>query len=947
MSAPLTETELLSSLTHGSRVVLPNLHAARALRRAFDDRQRALGLAAWDAPAVLSWTDWTRSLWSTLITNGAELRLLLNSAQEHALWLEVVESSQAGSQTSATRSLGSPDSLADLARSAFHLAAQHQALSRLRQTATTFDSRTFAAWAESFTRLAASQNCISPSQLDAALRDHILAGSLRFDADPPRPILFAGFADPEALTPAQTALLDALRSTNHSIQVTSLALPHAPNALRANIIAPTPHEELELAAHWLRRFLEDHATPAQTPRIAVLLPDPERDQAELDSVLRQVLTPELQPIAADLSFTPWEFVAGSPLAQQPMVADALDLLRWAHSPLSLERISALLRSPFLGSSADRLTIARFDAQTLRRGPLLIPELSLADVRSLALREARRTNSLFSSVPWLDPVADLLNTRLRSTPNRLFADWAELFRLILRAANFPATSPDRSFTAADFATTRAWDTTLDLLSTLDFRGRRVPFAEALRTLEHLVQSARVNQPSHAPIQVMRPDDAEGSVFDAVLILRATDDAWPPSESLHPLLGWPLQQSLNLPGADAARDIARARSRAESLLTRTTHILITTAAANAEGAFRPSPLLQHLNLTPLNPAQLFTPAPPTPPLKEDLFSDDAPLPRLPAADLRGGANVLKLQAACGFLAFAETRLRADSPEASELGLDPAERGELVHTALQHFWELTRSQAELGSLTPAERTRRLDYAIDAAFTRIRSTSTSPSETWPAAYLTLQRDRLRTLLNRWLDEELRRGPFTVLDRESSRTITIGPLRLSVRPDRIDEVPPHRNPDELPAPDAQPGLALVDYKTGYAARPANWLGDRPDDPQLPLYALLTEPGRLQAMLFAKIRPGKEMQWLGLESAPGVLPAGAARTTTDLNARVAEWSSVLTTLAEDFARGRAEVRPKSFALNCSRCAQRLLCRLDPASLLASDFDDEELEQQEEQEEIHG
>ena len=38
---------------------------------------------------------------------------------------------------------------------------------------------------------------------------------------------------------AQTALLDALRCTNHSIQVTSLALPHAPNNLRATTIAPT------------------------------------------------------------------------------------------------------------------------------------------------------------------------------------------------------------------------------------------------------------------------------------------------------------------------------------------------------------------------------------------------------------------------------------------------------------------------------------------------------------------------------------------------------------------------------------------------------------------------------------------------------------------------------------------------------------------------------------
>ena len=39
-------------------------------------------------------------------------------------------------------------------------------------------------------------------------------------------------------------------------------------------------------------------------------------------------------------------------------------------------------------------------------------------------------------------------------------------------------------------------------------------------------------------------------------------------------------------------------------------------------------------------------------------------------------------------------------------------------------------------------------------------------------------------------------------------------------------------------------------------------------------------------------------------------------------------LAQDFASGVADVNPKDFAINCKRCAQRLLCRINPESFLA-------------------
>src|SRR5579875_3286455 len=113
MKTPVTEAELLDALSAGVLVVLPNQRAARTLRAAYDARQHASGRRAWNAPQVLAWREWTRSLWSDVAVGGHELRLLLNAAQEHSLWREIIEASTIG------RSLSSPDALAQMASSAW------------------------------------------------------------------------------------------------------------------------------------------------------------------------------------------------------------------------------------------------------------------------------------------------------------------------------------------------------------------------------------------------------------------------------------------------------------------------------------------------------------------------------------------------------------------------------------------------------------------------------------------------------------------------------------------------------------------------------------------------------------------------------------------------------------------------------------------------------------
>jgi ATP-dependent helicase/nuclease subunit B len=288
------------------------------------------------------------------------------------------------------------------------------------------------------------------------------------------------------------------------------------------------------------------------------------------------------------------------------------------------------------------------------------------------------------------------------------------------------------------------------------------------------------------------------------------------------------------------------------------------------------------------------------------------------LQGGAGILQSQAACGFRAFAEKRLFATAPDTTTLGLDARERGSIVHSVLERFWAVVVTQLALKQMSSDERNVLLARSIDNALAK---DYVHPESGWPTAYIQAERQRLLNLLSPWLDFEANeRAPFTVLSREEElRDVHIGPLHLDIRVDRVDEV--------YAAGSAEPaGELILDYKTG-DARPADWLGPRPDAPQLPLYAVVANKPNLAAVAFASVRPGNLMGMAGYETGQsGILPKPAKLNASSLRAQVEEWRGVLTSLAEDFHAGNASVSPKHYPQTCQYCEQRLLCRLNPSLL---------------------
>jgi hypothetical protein len=162
---------------------------------------------------------------------------------------------------------------------------------------------------------------------------------------------------------------------------------------------------------------------------------------------------------------------------------------------------------------------------------------------------------------------------------------------------------------------------------------------------------------------------------------------------------------------------------------------------------------------------------------------------------------------------------------------------------------------------------------------------------------------LGAWLDLEKSRTEFTVATSELERVVRFANIEVRLRADRVDELPSGRQ-------------IILDYKTGQL-KAGTWDGERPDEPQLPLYCVTNERP-LAGAAFAMVR-ADGLRFRGSTS-PGItLPGMAKKASVPFEDQLLEWRVVLERLAVNYRTGHAEVDPKPGA--CDNCGLRALCRI--------------------------
>jgi probable DNA repair protein len=612
---------------------------------------------------------------------------------------------------------------------------------------------------------------------------------------------------------------------------------------------------------------------------------------------------------------PYNLSLGRPLADMPVIHAALLLLSML-LPVRPEfnALSQMLCSPFMGGSESEMAArTRLELRLREFGE----QLALERMMILARHQ--------TDVPQLVAALEsALEWKRQQPPRQLPSAWARGFANTLRLFGWPG---ERTPDSAEHQTLDAFRDLLGELAQLDAFSGALDLGEALSRLTRLA-AQRLFQPAteDVPVQVMGVLEASGLRFDHLWIAGWSDAAWPASPRPHPLIPASVQRRNGMPHSSAQHELEFAQQLTARLLASAPEVIVSAPQRDADQELRPSPLIAGLSEVkieaipqrdvPSSAAYLLAAA-----LPLEILDDDCG-PALTRPEVHGGTAVLKSQAACAFQAFAQFRLGATPMTAPGPGLDRADRGSLLHKVLSRIFAELRDHAAIAALDAARQEAVLTACVDA---EIRQAHAKRPEIFSAQFAALERERLLRLLREWLVIERARAPFTVEQREYPRAVNLGPLQLTTRVDRLDRLADGRH-------------AVIDYKTG-DVNPSAWQSDRPDEPQLPCYAVTaSEP--VAAVLFGVLRPG-DTGYRGYAQHAGTVPGAIGfdelKHSPDgcdsWEALLAHWRAVLTRLAEDYAGGAAQVAPKDRNRTCRLCHLAPLCRIDEVQALGEADDD--------------
>ena len=870
---------VLDAAQSGACVITSNTRAARNLKRAFAERQRADNQAAWRSPEILPWSAWLKRLWQEhLFQSPGHFDALLDERQERYLWERIIAADQPALDAG---SLAAECSRAWRTLHAYRIPREKNAFRRKPDTATFFR------WSSSYGSLCERNGWLDEARLPDYLHE---TAAQHMEA---REFIFWGF---DSYTPQQQSLIAVLQAVG--VARTS-SDPEAAAAIPVRTALEDNHAELRAAALWAREVLEQD--PGAT--IGIVVSNLESLRAAADRIFLEVLHPAALTLAGSETRRAFEISLGRPLSQAPIVSIALSMLEFAGRPQSIEFVSRILRSPFLGDADETGAKALLDASIRSRG---FTELSLDNLRDEANRLTACRGFAIDIRSFCAAVARLSGRRSPSA-------WSREILPLLNSVGWPGS---RGVNSREYQGQRAFVELLSSFARLDLVAEPLEFAGMVR---RLVQAAdeKLFQPENlgAPIQLLGVLESAGSRFDHVWVVGVHAAAWPPEAHPSPFIPIDLQRLHKVPGAAAAERLEHARSTMQRLLQSAENVVVSWPMREQDVELTMSPLI-------LDFAEMKRKA-----TAEDSFSYEHKLFAAAAGDSAiddlgpivteptssGGTRTFKLQAACPFRAFAELRLDAKELVTPVPGVDPKLRGHLLHKSLEYIWSELQTQEQLRAQPEEKLEELVGKCIERA---VFEWNTALSAEWEQKVIEIERERLTKLLLRLLEMERNRpAPFRVVELEKKREVALGGITVDVKVDRIDELDGG-------------GLVLLDYKSGKPSV-SEWDGERPDDPQVPIYA--TELGsRLAAAAFVQIN-SEETGFKGYAKKPGVLPTSVPnfewmtekkKPAPSFDEMLANWRKTLDKLGEEFREGHAAVDPKNRKKTCEHCHLGTLCRVN-------------------------
>ena len=892
----VTQAEIIDALNSGATVVTANKRLAGVTRQIFEKANIDKGLEVWPTPKILPWSAWLQNTWEEAVISGVlpAPKLLLTQQQELYIWKDII------TEAFVDNPLQQVSGTARQAQQAWQLVQAWQ----VKLDTATFnynsDSAAFKQWASTFELLCRDKNWLSMARLIDNLQSCAQQGKL---AVPDELILF-GF---DELVPQQQSFLQTLVESGCMVSWLQLA---GLQSQTAAVGCSDARHEAETAARWVRQCIDEN--PKAT--IGIVVPELQSQRNIIMQVFDEVLLPQSLSLAEHSVARPYNVSLGLPLSSYPIIDTALRLLGLLQPTISLQDAGMLLRSPFIrGWQQEASARSLLDACLRKKVGEL--EISLKTLRVYA-NQKDKPHACPELVKNIDAWTEAAN-KCRQKDGA--GQWSEKFACLLKAFGWASGRP---LSSEEYQATEAWRDLLISFASLDAVTESMAASVAVSQLRSMAKD-RTYQPQTGdlPIQLLGVLEADEQQFDYLWVMGLHDGVWPSPARANPFIPLFIQRDAGLPHSSEDRELQLAREATQRWLVSAGEVIVSYPKRNGDEELRASSLIKSVGEVELETLKLYQALSWSEQVHkcanlEALELD--PAPPLEGEETKGGSSILTYQANCPFRAFAELRLGARALETADIGLNAMVKGSLIHTILENVWQRLESQENLLAMEPSN----LKIFVEGITNEtIAAIAWRFPQTFTERFRLLESERLCLRVMQWLDLEKQRSPFNVIEMEDrdKYEANAGGVKIKVIIDRIDELEDGRK-------------LVIDYKTGSVA-PAQWFGERPEAPQLPLYSMVVE-GNVAAVVFAQIKAG-DMAFKGVAEEGEVLPAVKSYeqlkyTNKETWAEVLEeWQQTMEKLGAAYRNGDAAIDPKHKAKTCENtyCNLKSLCRINEITTL--------------------